>query len=246
MRLFCFPYAGGTAEFFNKLEQNLQSHVNVNRLEYAGHGTRRKERPYQDFSELADDMYALLKSQYVQGESYGLFGYSMGSIAAVEVLKRILQAQEMDDPVHIFLGAHGPEMKRELKDDSDWGTDSWIKRRTVEFGGIPPKLQDNQAFWRVYLPQYRADYSLIKGYPFKELNLSCQIPATIFYSETDTPFQEIEKWRRVFSQCEFLEYRGTHFFLIEHWQEAAEIIKSRMGGRAQISAALEEEEVRPT
>ena len=217
------------SSFFDKLESCLRAQIKVERLEYAGHGARRKEAFYQNFAELSGDMYAQVKERWKPEEAYGLFGYSMGSIAVVEVLKRILLAQEIDPPCHVFLGAHGPAMKRELREDSQWESDEWVKKRTIEFGGIPESLVENRAFWRVYLPQYQADYRLIRRYPFDKMDIACRIPATVFYSETDTPFPEIRRWTQVFQgSCKFIEYPGTHFFIIDHWPEAAEIVKAEL------------------
>ena len=66
----------------------------------------------------------------------------------------------------------------------------------------------------MYLPLYRADYTLIGQYRFEALDLRTGIPATIFYSGTDTPRREMEAWRRIFTgECEFAEYSGNHFFI---------------------------------
>ena len=87
-QIFCFTYAGGNATFFDEIDKDL-SEFELVKMEYSGHGTRHKEPLYASFDELADDMYAMLKSKY-NGSAYALFGYSMGTITLVEILKRIL------------------------------------------------------------------------------------------------------------------------------------------------------------
>ena len=37
--LLCFPFAGGTASFFDMIEKDLEG-IDLVKLEYAGHGTR--------------------------------------------------------------------------------------------------------------------------------------------------------------------------------------------------------------
>ena len=64
MRLFCFPCAGGTADFFHQLDPWLGPSVELTGLEYAGHGARHKEPLYQDFNQLAEDLYAAVKRLY--------------------------------------------------------------------------------------------------------------------------------------------------------------------------------------
>ena len=57
MRLFCFTFAGGSKSFFDQLEGWIDASIELVKLEYAGHGTRHRERFYKDFFELAEDMY---------------------------------------------------------------------------------------------------------------------------------------------------------------------------------------------
>ena len=226
-QLFCFTYAGGSSSFFDVIEKDLPE-LEVIKPEYAGHGTRRKENFYKNFDELADDIYSLVKEKY-SGGAYALLGYSMGTITAVEVLKRIISDTEMNEPAHVFLAAHEPHSKAELSGFADNELDEWVKERTIRFGAVPEKLIGNNSFWRVYLPLYRADYSIIGKYKFEDLNLRSNIPATVFYSETDTPRSEMKLWERYFvGECSLRKYDGNHFFIFEHHKEMAQIINSRM------------------
>lgn len=224
-QLFCFTYAGGTAAFFDGIEQHL-SGIEVVKPEYAGHGKRHGEPFYRDFAGLADDMFTQFQTQY-RGGAYGLFGYSMGSITVVEVLKRIL-AHGMQRPDHLFLAAHEPHPKAELLGFSADVPDGFIMERTVRFGAVPEKLIGNRVFWRTYLPLYRADYAIIQTYDFEKELIASDIPAAVFYSETDTPFADISLWERYFP-CQFYRFDGTHFFIQQHYEEMAQIMKSKMG-----------------
>ena len=231
MRLFCFSFAGGTAHFFYPLEQCLNLSVNVTKLEYAGHGTRRKEPFYSNFETLAQDLYGLIRQTVMDGEPYGLFGYSMGSVALMEVMKTIVTNQEIELPCHVFLAAHNPSVKaeKELTRSEPETLDKNIKERIIRLGSIPEKLIQNQSFWRTYLPIYRTDYMLLGRYDFEGLQLISQVPATVFYSETDTPFTDMIKWNRYFvNPCEFIEYEGNHFFIQQYCQEIADIIEERL------------------
>ena len=44
MRLFCFTFAGGSKSFFDQLEGWIDASIELVKLEYAGHGTRHRER----------------------------------------------------------------------------------------------------------------------------------------------------------------------------------------------------------
>lgn len=225
MRLFCFTFAGGSKSFFDQLEGWIDASIELVKLEYAGHGTRHRERFYKDFFELAEDMYGLIKGMCHPDEEYALMGYSMGSIAAVEVLKYILKQKEISEPVHIFLAAHEPYTKKVLLDLEESARDKWIMETTIQFGGIPESLINNCSFWRVYLPVYRSDYMMIAAYDFERLDLRTAVPVTIFYSDTDTPLERMKAWRQFFvGKCDFVQYSGDHFFITDHSQEMTEII----------------------
>lgn len=228
LQIFCFTYAGGNASFFDVIEKDMNG-VDVVKVEYAGHGTRHKENLYRDFDELAEDVFKDLKDRYAGGE-YALFGYSMGTIALVEVLKKIIATSNMKNPSRVFLAAHEPHTKSELLGFNDDELDEWVKERTIKFGGVPENLLHNRVFWRMYLPLYRADYMLIGKYQFEKLNLKTNIPATIFYSETDTPLADMKLWKNYFIRdCKYYRFDGTHFFIQEHHHEMAEIILERLG-----------------
>lgn len=226
-QLFCFTYAGGNASFFDQIEKDLGG-IDVVKLEYSGHGTRHREPLYSSFDELSADIYELLKGRY-DGGAYALFGYSMGTITLAEILKKILKDSDMNPPFRVFLAAHEPHSKAELAGFTVDELDEWVKKRTIAFGAVPEKLVNSKPFWRTYLPLYRADYGIIGKYRFEDLELSTNIPVTIFYSETDTPRKEMDLWRKYFTgQCEYFCYEGTHFFIREHHEQMADIMLQRL------------------
>ena len=226
-QLFCFPYAGGNAAFFDSIEKDL-SDFHVTKLEYSGHGLRRKEPLYQSFDELAEDLYVSVKEQCVN-ENYALFGYSMGTISLVEVLRRIINRKEMPLPNHIFLAAHEPMTKAIFTGYPDEQIEDLVKARTIHFGTVPEKLVNNNSFWRMYIPLYTADYKLIGKYQFEKLDLKTYIPATVFYSETDTPYSDMMRWGEFFvGPIRYYKFEGNHFFIREHHEEMARILREEM------------------
>ena len=138
---------------------------------------------------------------------------------------------EIPQPQNIFLAAHEPITKEFSIDYTSKEADDWVKERTIRFGTVPDKLIDNQSFWRTYLPLYKADYSIIGKYRFENLKLKSYIPATIFYSETDTRLKDMKLWQDIFiGKCEYHLFNGTHFFIKEHHSKMAKIINNCMNG----------------
>lgn len=229
MQLFCLTYAGGTAAFYNQVDLYINNSIEVIKLEYAGHGTRYKEPFYNNFFELAEDMYGQIKATLCSAEEYALIGYSMGSISLVEILKIIIDKKEIAMPKCVFLAAHEPIPKKELTGFSESELDTFVKERTIEFGGIPEKLINNNSFWRMYLPLYRNDYSIIGKYDFDSVKLKTNVPAVIFYSPTDTKAENIKLWSKYFvGVVEYAEYEGSHFFIEQHCKEMCDIINEKL------------------
>lgn len=227
MTIICFTYAGGTASFYDFFDESL-SEYEIIKIEYAGHGDRRKEPFYCNFKQLAEDIYKIVKP-YTKGD-YALFGYSMGTIALVEVLKRIIDDGNENLPKRVFLAAHEPHIKTELAGYRQDELDDWIKERTFSFGDIPEILLDNKPFWRMYLPIYRADYALIGEYRFEDISLETKVPASVFYSEQDTPLAEMLGWKKYFiGDTDYHKYEGKHFFIKEHYEAISEVIKIKLG-----------------
>ena len=205
----------------------IMAELQLIKLEYAGHGTRYREAFYLSFQALTEDIFQHLKASYTGGR-YALFGYSMGSITLVELLKRII-LDNMTLPICAFLAAHEPHSKKELQDYTEDELDEWVMQRTVGFGAVPEKLLNNKPFWRIYLPRYRADYAIIGRYEFEKLDLNTRVPAVFFYSELDTPLTEMKTWENYFQgEVSWHRLEGNHFFILEHHQEMARIIKDKL------------------
>lgn len=227
MRLICFTYAGGNSSFFDQLKNELLPEVELIAPEYSGHGSRHKSPFYFDFNELADDMYSQIEEYLDDDVPYAIMGYSMGTISAIEVLRKIIENNK-ELPTHIFLAAHEPHTKAGLADFDKEEMDELVKERTIKFGALPEKLINNRSFWRMYLPMYRADYSIIGKYKFENLELKSDIPLTVFYSEMDTPISDMKGWNKYFVESDFVEYEGNHFFINEHYSAMAQEIKDRL------------------
>lgn len=227
MKLICFTCAGGNSSFYDHLKQEVLPDIELMAMEYSGHGTRHGSPLYSDFQELAEDMVIQVKKCLKDKTPYAIMGYSMGSISAVEVLRKLLE-ERFQLPKHVFLAAHGPQTKASMAGCNNEKMDEFVKERTIQFGALPEKLTSNKSFWRMYLPIYRADYSIIGKYKFENLSVKSDIPVTVFYSESDTPFSITKGWEKYFTNIDFVEYTGNHFFMNEHFREMAQEIKKRL------------------
>lgn len=227
--LFCFSFAGGTTIFFDQIEKAIKSKsekTQLIKLEYSGHGKRVNEPLYNSFDELSEDLMYVIRKTLLQYPDidYDLFGYSMGSLSIFSIIQEIVKEGIIRKPRRLFLAAHPPKTMKEFFDISNDEIEEWTKNRMIAFGGIPQTLISNRTFWRMYLPIYISDFRMIASYDFNKVSFISDIPTTVFYSEEDTPFSAISEWKRYFTNIDFVEYDGPHFFIEKYYDDMADII----------------------
>lgn len=231
MKLFCLPYAGGNADFYKDIKEyieNKDTRIEVIALEYPGHGSRRKENLLSTFDDLSSDVIKQMAMKFDE-DDYALMGYSMGSIVASEVVRKILLGELLSKPKKVFLAAHEPRTIKMYTSLSNTIDDATVKKRTIDFGAVPESLINNETFWRMYLPLFKADYNMILNYNFGNLSLKTNIDTTIFYSEIDTPYEIMKEWSKYYcGKLEYFQFDGNHFFIKNHMIEIGNIIINRL------------------
>lgn len=229
IQLFCIPYAGGTADAFRGLAKELGGDVLVSAIEYSGHGTRKAGKFYQDFAELAADVFEEIKKVRRPELPYAILGYSMGSVAVYELLWRCLSE---DQPQHIFLAAHeAPDIEWESKTYAAYD-DGHFMDMLIGFGGFEEsnrQMLGNRFFRRLFFQPIREDYRLLAEYKMQEYH-PLLADVTMFYSPLDIPTEQIETWKRFAGgEMEFVPLGKNHFFIREYADEMAEIMRCKMG-----------------
>lgn len=228
MIVFFLPNAGGSEGVFSSIERELPQGVQFIAMEYAGHGKRISEPFSPTIDSLADDMYALICDKLKYDEAYALFGYSMGCIVLIEVLRRILERKEIRLPIRLFVAAHAINLSPYPNIEIDINSIEAIKEYTTRFGGVPDDLSDNSFFWRLYLPIFSSDYALIQSYNYRDRLFQTDLPTDMLYSQQDTPFSAVRNWILFAPKITFHEYPGGHFFAIENDKKIAALICSRL------------------
>lgn len=228
MKLLCFPYAGGTANFYKTLEDRLKPFgIEVISMEYSGHGRRTKEPLYAHFEDLVNEALEFIDEMVNQSESYGLLGYSMGSIVLSEVIRKIEINNFTKKPIIAFVLAHGPKIKEEI----DWesASDDTIKQHIIEFDGVSNKLLNNVVYWRIYTPIYRNDFRILSEIETEKDAFISYIPTVFLYSADDDLCSNIQEWKKYFiGKTEYIVLSGGHFFINNNYDAVTDIIIDRL------------------
>jgi medium-chain acyl-[acyl-carrier-protein] hydrolase len=221
-RLFCFPYAGGSAGAFVRWSDGLPSHVEVRPLQLPGRGNRLSETPIASFDDAINGIVTALTP--LLDRPFAVFGHSMGALLAFEVTRR-LRRDGKPAPLHLFVsGRRAPHLH------ADWpptDSDTEVEALLRDLQGTPSEVFENIDLMRLLLPAIRADFAICRSYRYEaEPPLEC--PLTVFGGTEDIESEDgrLQAWRmQTAGPCVTRIFSGGHFFL----QSAAQSLLSLVG-----------------
>ncbi|MFL5748600.1 MAG: thioesterase II family protein [Niastella sp.] len=224
-KLFCLPYAGGSASIYNRWKQHLGADIELVTIELAGKGRRIGESLYQDLSEAVQDVYKIIKKDLADAP-YALFGHSMGGLISYELAQRI-RANGLPAPVHIFFsGKSAPHIEREDEKKYHLMDDEEFERELIHLGGTPPEFFESPELAGIFLPILRSDFKMAQTTTNKGVIYPLNIPITVFLGKKDdqTP-EQCDGWKfHTTKGCTLHYFEGGHFFLHDEMDPILKII----------------------
>lgn len=225
LQLFIIPFAGESAGAFKALVEELSSHIDPVVIEYAGHGKRLREKALEDYDSFLADVAASVASHRDATLPCAVLGYSMGTNIAFDLISRGL----IEGPiVHFFPCARRtvdlptPGLEYHVLPDDQF------TERIIQLGGIDQRLLNNKRFLDIYLRIIRSDYKILSQFKYQGGVLDCSL--TVMYSPNDTPEEFIGGWSHLSTgHTAFHPLGTTHFFILQHHHEMAEIINQALG-----------------
>jgi medium-chain acyl-[acyl-carrier-protein] hydrolase len=191
VRLFCFPYAGGSAAVFSSWADRLFPYVDLWIVEYPGRGRRRREQLVACMDALVEDIIRYLPL-YVT-KPFAMFGHSMGALVAFEVLRRLHASVEVR-PQSLFVSAcRGPSMRSTLKQTHALPDAEFIEELR-SLNGMPDEIVNDSELLRLFLPALRADFRVTRLIS-TEQGLSCHVPFSLT-ADQRTSLSTGKTWRR--------------------------------------------------
>ena len=222
MRLITIPYAFGNANIFLELFHALEGKMNTTAVEYAGHGRRITDELHTKLEDVVSDVYEQIEGILDSCEDYCLLGYSMGSTVAY-YLYFFLKERGIS-PKHLYFMANTPPyVPDEGVPSSELSDDAFLKEMS-DLGGLPQEVLECKELVDLFLPIMRADVRLEEsGLTSEPSTIDCNM--SVIYSTQDDEGGKVEQWRRCAGMlCDFHQFEGTHFFMLEHYADVAEII----------------------
>ncbi|HEU5382592.1 MAG TPA: thioesterase domain-containing protein [Ktedonobacteraceae bacterium] len=212
LRLFCFPYSGGSASSFYAWEQALPMDIEVCYMQLPGRENRLREPAFTEMGPLVDALEEALAPQFTR--PYAFFGHSLGALICF-TLARQLRKHGKPGPEHLFVSSHrAPQLPHPHELIHDLPATAFIERLRT-YNGTPESVLQNAELMALLLPVIQADFTVFETYSYtEEPPLDCPISA--FGGEEDDKVSRVElaHWRtQTRNTFELRMFAGDHFFV---------------------------------
>jgi medium-chain acyl-[acyl-carrier-protein] hydrolase len=216
IRLFCFPFAGGTASGFStwtgRLPANVREQVELCAIRLPGRESRLSEPPFYSLPHLLNELAHAI-SRY-SGKPMVFFGHSMGALVGFE-LARHLRRNGNEGPVHLIVSGHRAPQLPDRQPPIHQLRDREFMCKLRTFGGTPEDVLRNSELMELLLPALRADFAICENYfYFTEALLGCSITALGGLDDPRVNRAELTAWSAQTSRAFAAHFfPGDHFFI---------------------------------
>lgn len=234
MRLFCFPYAGGSASVFRNWKTYLPQNIEAFAIQPPGRETRFAEPPVSDFHEYLDQsVQAILP---LTDTPFAIFGHSLGAAAAFETA-RLLEKRGIATRLLIVSGRQCPGSPSRRAPIAHLPDADFLKA-VSSYNGTPAEILNNRELMEILLPMIRADFSLAEGYKYTPgIELSCPIIAIASRQDEWLAAETIAGWSGMTKgPFESKWFEGDHFYLNQYTRELVELLSERLGQARGVAA----------
>ena len=231
INLFLLPFAGGSKYSYRTYKEKAPSFFNVIALEYPGRGNRTDEHLLTDIKALTDDLYYQIKPVVEQGNSYAIFGHSMGGLLAYLLTRKILLNNHVA-PLHLFItGTVGPSAPIRSSQQKHLLNKVDFMEEIRKLNGCPDEMLRNEELFEYFEPILRADFTATENYVY-EKDYPLNIPITVITgTEERLKATDIQSWQKATSHIiDFRSMPGDHFFIFHHTVAILGIITKKLAG----------------
>lgn len=231
IKLYCFPYAGGSASLFSKWKPYLDPLIELKPIELAGRGRRIHEPVYNSVSELIDDVFNLIRDE-IDDSPYVFFGHSMGGMIAYQLAQEI-RKEHLLEPLHIFFsGRQAPHIKKDNEKLIHLLPEKEFIAKIITFGGTPAEFFNHPELMEVFMPVLKSDFKLAEtDFSNNEINpLNCNI--TVFFGKDEgLTSEQCDTWKKHTSKiCSIHYFNGGHFFINDQTKQIVKLINNTLVG----------------
>jgi medium-chain acyl-[acyl-carrier-protein] hydrolase len=212
LRLFCFPYAGGSSLVFRTWSDSLPTTVEVSAIELPGRGRQIQLAPFNKIEPLVDAIASQI--QPYLDKPFAFFGHSMGGLVSFE-LARLLRKKHGISPVNLFVsGRRAPQITNSKPPIYNLPEPAFIDELR-HLNGTPKTVLENAELMQLFLPILRADFAVLETYVYTpEPPLECPITVLGGLQDLEVSCDQLQAWQNQTTGAFSLHtFPGDHFFL---------------------------------
>lgn len=212
LRLFCFPYAGGTADLYRSWQRWFSPEIDLCLVHLPGRGRRMPEKPFTRIEALVSALAPAMAPEIQV--PYALYGHSMGAAISFE-LARELVCLHSTGPEHLFVsGRRAPQWPNTDPPTYHLPHDEFIAE-LKRLKGTPEEVLAHPELMELFLGVLRADFEMVDTYEFQPGSLlSCPITVYGGLSDEHVPAESCRAWSEQTSGvCRTRMVQGDHFFV---------------------------------
>jgi medium-chain acyl-[acyl-carrier-protein] hydrolase len=212
LRLFCFPYAGGSASVFHSWAAALRSDVELNAVQLPGRENRLLDPPFIRLALLVEALAQILPP-YLD-RPYAFFGHSMGALIGFE-LARLFRKQGSPGPACLIVSGHRAPHLPDRRPPIHHLPDARFIEELRRLNGTPEEVLQHEELRDLLLPVLRADFAVCETYLYApEQPLDCPIFVIGGEQDPEVSQDELAAWQ-LHTRGAFTLHMipGDHFFL---------------------------------
>lgn len=227
IRLFCFPYAGGSSAIFRQWSRDLPREIELVPALLPGRELKLREPPYTHIEPLIEALAREITP--LLDKPFAFFGHSMGAIISFELARR-LRTEHYVEPAHLVVsGRRSPRVP--VRDPYIHNLpDPEFFAELEEMNGTPREVLEHQELMEILSPMLRADFELCYNYDYIPGEpLQCPITVLGGLEDKTTPRHELEAWcDETTGNCQLHMLKGDHFFINQQHATILPIIKKAL------------------
>ncbi|MET0625052.1 MAG: alpha/beta fold hydrolase [Pyrinomonadaceae bacterium] len=212
LRLFCFPYAGGTAQVYHAWGRHLPPTVETYAVQLPGRVRRSGEPFVKNLPAMVEAALAALLPYF--DRPFAFFGHSMGAMLSFELARRLRRERERG-PAQLFLsGQRAPQLPGNARVTYDLPEPLLIEELR-RLNGTPAEVLEHSELMGLLIPLLRADFELVQTYVYEPgPPLDCPIVAYGGLEDEEVPPDDLAAWREQTTATFSIQmFPGDHFFL---------------------------------
>ncbi len=212
LRLFCFPYAGGSSYIFRSWLDHVPKTIEICPIELPGRGIQIKSTPFKQIEPLVKAI-SLEILPYLD-KPFAFFGHSMGALVSFE-LARFIRRHHNLEPVHLFISGRRAPQTKDLKPPIHHLREADFLQELRQLNGTPEEVLNNHELMELLTPILRADFAVLETYIYtREAPLNCPISVFGGLQDKEVQLEELEAWReQAFNSFSLKMLPGDHFFI---------------------------------